>query len=89
MTFHLNTGVRPNLGLLFAKHCGLCGVLLWRQELCSTRRYFLTNQTNSNAHLSHPIEFTKLMIVGGYDGNEANANNSYYRTAETIDFAVS
>ena len=50
---------------------------------------FLTNQINSNAHLSHPIEFTKLMIVGGYDGNEANANNSYYRTAETIDFAVS
>ena len=49
----------------------------------------MTNQTNSNAHLSHPIEFTKLMIVGGYDGNEANANNSYYRTAETIDFAVS
>ena len=52
----------------------------------------LTNHTNSNAFkrsLSPLIEFTKLMIVGGYDGNEANANNSYYRTAETIDFAVS
>ena len=37
--------------------------------------------------LSDQTEFTKLMIVGGYEGG--GANDSYYQTAETIDFLVS